>query len=153
MAALLKGVAQKQANRVELTSVEVLVLRDWPGRLVSLRQSPPPDPWKVRNIRWSPPKAVPIRQVLERFGTPEKDGTDEQFRRVLEWPRRGAMAYVSSDESVDLFVFEFTIGDHFCGSFWQHGRPCDPLNPAASVPKAVDPQIKESDVTQKRVSP
>ena len=152
MAAALKELAVKQANRIELTRLEQRALETWPDRLARLREKPPDDPWELKDVRWEPSVPVALKQTLVRYGKPERDEIDEQFRRVVEWKRRGITAYVSASETVTLFIYEFSFGDQLCKSLWEKNEPCDAMNPMASFPKL--PEEKPTRPTPpKRVTP
>jgi len=132
MARHLTQLAIKQANRTQLSAWELRALKDWPDRLEQLRANPPTDPWEIKDVRWEPSSSLPLKATTTKYGKPDKDETDEQFRRVLRWEQRGISAYVGSPDTVTLLVFEFTIGDYLCMSEWAKNESCDPLNPGDS---------------------
>jgi hypothetical protein len=110
---LAKELAIRQA-RGTLEDWQGRVLEGLPARLERLEASPPVDPWEAKDIRWQPPNPVPLQAASRRYGAPESDTTDEQFRRVVEWSKRGVTGYVNSAEEVELFVFSFTLRDYVC---------------------------------------
>jgi hypothetical protein len=132
LASQLKTLAIKQANRGTLTDNESWALANYPDRLSRLQKSPPPDPWEIKDVRWQPAVSVPLKSAIAKYGTPDKDELDEQFKRLIRWDRRGITAYVAADDTLQLIVFEFTIGDILCGPRWKKSEPCDPLDPAGS---------------------
>ena len=139
LAAFLRQVAVKQANRGELSSFEAEALRTYPSKIESLRASPSPDPWIVQEIRWQPSGVVLLKTLVTRYGIPERDALNEQFQREVYWFGRGINANIQDNESVQLITFKFTIGDYLCSISWKRGEECDP-NPRR-IPK---PPVKPS---------
>jgi hypothetical protein len=111
--ALAKDLAMRQANRT-LEPWQASVLSYMPSGLAKLEESPPADPWEVKDIRWEPPTPISMRAAHTRYGTPDKDSVDEQFRRTLAWSKRGITAYVDQNELITLIVFTFTFRDYAC---------------------------------------
>jgi hypothetical protein len=140
MAALLRGIAGKQANRTDLSEAEAYILTYWPKRLEQLRSAPPADPWEVDDIRWVPPEPLLIKTAIAKYGPPNKDELDEQFRRVVKWETRGITAFVNKDDTISVIVFRFTLGDRLCATKWRASKECDPLKPFASDPPSPRPQ-------------
>lgn len=138
LAAILRQVAVKQANRGELSSFEAEALRTYPSKIESLRMSPSPDPWIVQEIRWQPNGMVLLKTLVARYGIPERDALNEQFQREVFWPGRGISADILDNESVQLLTFRFTIGDYLCSTFWKRGEECDP-NPKQTPKQALKP--------------
>ncbi len=127
LAAILRGVAEKQVNRIELSEMEAYALANWPERLARLRSNAPADPWEVDDIRWVPPDDLQIKTVIGKYGKPSSDELDEQFRRKVSWEKRGITAFVNKDDTINVIVFRFTIGDRFCASEWRASKECDPV--------------------------
>jgi hypothetical protein len=110
---LAKELAVRQANKT---------LEPWQGslmpylsnKLAEWENNPPADPWEVKDIRWAPPTPITIRAASSKYGQPESDGLDEQFHRILSWPKRGITAYVDVNDKITLFVFSFTTREYIC---------------------------------------
>ena len=130
---MLAELTAKQVNRIELSKFEQWALENLPGRLERLQVQPPTDPWEVKDIRWEPPTVVTLKQLIAKYGKPETDNSDEQFRRVAEWKKRGVTAYLSDSGNVELIVYSFTFGDYACKSIWEKGKDCDSTNPKLAV--------------------
>lgn len=96
-----------------------------------MRERPPADPWKVETIRWQPPSPIPLGNLTSRYGKPGRDYSDEEFRRIVEWPKRGVIGYVF-DDKVTLVIYRFTAADFFCADRWRNGEECDPVNLSGS---------------------
>lgn len=101
-------------SRGTLESWQGWMLEGLPALIERLEANPPADPWEVKDIRWQPPTPVPLQTASRRYGAPESDTTDEQFRRVVEWTNRGVTGYVNGEDQVELFVFYFTFLDYAC---------------------------------------
>ena len=135
LASRLKDIAIKQLNHVTLTETETWALANYPKILERLRESPPLDPWEVKDIRWEPPRSLSAKSIAEKYGPPETDEQNEQFRRVLRWEKRGITAYLSEAGVVQVLIFDFSLGDIICASRWKQGSECDPLDPAGTKRK------------------
>lgn len=137
---LAKELAIRQA-RGTLESWQAWLLEGLPARVERLEATPPADPWEVKDIRWQPPTAVPLQAASRRYGTPDSDTTDEQFRRVVEWSKRGVTGYVNGAEQVELFIFSFTLRDYACTDLQTAPPACkEPVQPAS---KASQPPRKK----------
>lgn len=110
---LAKELAIRQANG-QNEQWQSMVLEGLPERIARLQSNPPMDPWEVKDIRWEPPAPITLKTTITRYGPAGSDKIDEQFRRVVEWPNRGIVAYVNQSEQVDLFTFSFTMMDYAC---------------------------------------
>lgn len=106
-----------------------------------LEASPPADPWEVKEIRWQPPIAVPLPTASRRYGAPDSDTTDEQFRRVVAWSKRGVTGYVNEVGRVEMFVFSFTVREYACAII----RPTPPVcnETEQPAPKPLQPSLKK----------
>lgn len=155
LASKLKDLAVKQVNRIPLTGTEAWAFETFPRMLERLRENPPLDPWEVKDIRWEPPKSIVLKSITGKYGPPEKDELDEQFRRVLRWEERGITAYISEVDVVQVLIFDFSIGDIICASRWKQGSECDPLDPAGTkrepAPKKLPQNAKSSGGARERV--
>lgn len=149
IASTLKDLAVKNANRIPFTPRESLAFESLQRTIKRLRESPPPDPWEVKDIRWEPPKPIVLKALTGKYGSPEKDEQDEQFRRVLKWETRGVTAYLNGADVVQLLIFDFSLGDHLCASRWKQGDKCDPLNPTGIKRK---PAIEKPSQNGKQIS-
>lgn len=137
---LAKELATRQV-RGTLEYWQGFLLHDMPERIERLEASPPTDPWEVKDIRWQPVTPVSLKAASRRYGAPESDTTDEQFRRVIEWKKRGITGYANAEDQVTLLVFSFTVRDYVCA-----GR--EPVSPACAdpdlpAPKAAQPARKK----------
>lgn len=115
-----------------------------------LRANPPVDPWEIKDVRWEPSNTLPLKATTTKYGKPDSDETDEQFRRILNWEQRGISAYVSTTDKITLLIFEFTIGDYFCKGKWAEGETCDPLDPSGSKSSASKHKRQSPPSTSKR---
>ncbi|MEK8034927.1 hypothetical protein AACH06_29275 [Ideonella sp. DXS29W] len=107
--------AKRQADK-SIESWQAELLQGLPEKVASLQRNPPSDPWEVKDIRWEPPTPVPLRSALARYGKPDSDKSDEQFRRVVEWSSKGVTAYVDQSEAISVFVYTFTLRDYLCAN-------------------------------------
>ena len=136
---LAKEVAIRQARGV-LEESQSFLLEGMPERLERLERSPPADPWEVKEIRWQPPNPIPIKAASQRYGVPDSDKTDEQFRRVVEWEKRGVTGYVNNEDQVTLFIYSFTIRDYLCAMRDPAPPACGELGASQSKPSKPAPK-------------
>ena len=113
MRALAKELEVLQARRA-LEPWQAYLLSDLPNMLAKLEESPPTDPWEVKDIRWAPPTPIPIRTTQAKYGPPDADAVDEQFRRTLTWSKRGITAYVGENDLITLLMYTFTPREYVC---------------------------------------
>lgn len=107
--------AKRQADN-SIESWQAELLQGLPEKVTNLQRNPPSDPWEVKDIRWEPPTPVPLRSALARYGKPDSNKSDEQFRRVVEWSSKGVTAYVDQREVISVFIYTFTLQDYLCAN-------------------------------------
>lgn len=140
--ALAKELAMQEAAKT-LEPWQSSVLSYLPDKLAKLEKFPPADPWEVKDIRWAPPTPIPVRAASTKYGAPDTNVADEQFRRTLGWSKRGITAYVDQNELVTLFVFTFTMREYACSGPDAPVELCKASEPSRKEPAATNRGTKQ----------
>ena len=67
----------------------------------------PDDCIVVTGVRWVPSPPVPLSRFVEKYGSPENGGIDENMDPFREWPSRGVRVYFD-EITLSVLVVDFS---------------------------------------------